>query len=128
MRVIHKDTDITDYIHSLSWGGSNSQVARKLEMQVVNAPLDANVTKLNMDLADPIFLYDDDGVTEIFRGYITEREASSVTGTVTYVAYDILFYTQKSNATYNFSGETAETITQMVCRDMEIPTGTLPPS
>ena len=125
MRVIHKDTDITDYIHSLSWGGSNSQVARKLEMQVVNAPLDANVTKLNMDLADPIFLYDDDGVTEIFRGYITEREASSVTGTVTYVAYDILFYTQKSNATYNFSGETAETITQMVCRDMEIPTGTL---
>ncbi len=124
MRVIHKDTDITDYVSSMSWGGSFSQMARKLELQIVNAPLDTNVEKLNMNLADPVFLYDDDG-TEYFRGFITEREASSTTGTVAYTAYDILFYTLKSNATYNFSGKTAEAITQMVCRDMKIPIGTL---
>lgn len=124
MKVIHKNTDITDYVSSMSWGGSKSQIARKLELNIVNAPLDHNVVNYNIALADPIYLMDDDG-SELFRGFITEREASSVSGTVTYVAYDILFYTLKSNATYNFSGKTAEAITQMVCDDLEIPVGTL---
>lgn len=125
MIVLHKDNDITDYISSMSWGGSKSQMARKLELKIVNAPLDPNVQKLEIALADPIYLFEDDGKTELFRGFITEREASSTTGTVSYVAYDILFYTLKSKATYNFSGKTAEAIAQMVCGDMEIPVGSL---
>lgn len=125
MIVLHKDTDITEYVSSMSWGGSKSEMARKLELKIVNAPLDPNVQKLNIALADPIYLFEDDGKTELFRGFITEREASSTTGTVSYVAYDILFYTLKSTATYNFSGKTAEAITKMVCGDMEIPIGSL---
>lgn len=125
MIVIHKGKDITDYINSISWGGSRSEVARKLELKVVNATLDNNITPLIIDLADMVYLFEDDRKTEIFRGYITEREANSTQGSVTYVAYDLLFYTLKSKATYNFSGKTAETITKMVCNDMEIPVGSL---
>jgi hypothetical protein len=123
--VLHKDRDITDYVSSLTWGGSKSEVARKLELNILNAPLDKNITPLVMNLAEPVYLFDDDRVTELFRGFIVDREAVSTTGTVKYTAYDILFYTTKSTATYNFSGKTAETITQMVCSDMEIPTGEL---
>ena len=123
MIVLHKDRDITEYISSIVWGGSKSEVARKLELSVINAPLDKNITPLVMDLAEPVYLFEDDGVTELFRGFITDREAVSATGTIKYTAYDILFYTLKSTATYNFSGKTAEKITQMVCEDMEIPTG-----
>lgn len=125
MIVVHKNTDITAYISSISWGGSRSEVARKLELKVVNAPLDNNITPLTIDLADPVYLFEDDGETELFRGFITEREASSTQGIVTYVAYDLLFYTLKSKATYNFSAKTAETIATMVCNDMEIPIGSL---
>ncbi len=125
MIVVHKEQDITEYVSDMSWGGSKSEVARKLELKVVNAPLDKNITPLIIDLADPVYLFEDDGKTELFRGFVVDREASSVTGTVTYTAYDLLYYTLKSNATYNFSGKTAEAITQMVCRDMEIPTGEL---
>lgn len=125
MIVVHKDQDITDYVSEMSWGGSKSEVARKLELKVVNAPLDKNITPLIIGLADPVYLFEDDRKTELFRGFVVDREASSVTGTVTYTAYDLLYYTIKSNATYNFSGKTAEAITQMVCRDMEIPTGEL---
>lgn len=125
MIVVHKNTDITEYISSISWGGSRSEVARKLELKVVNAPLDDNITPITIDLADPVYLFEDDGKTELFRGFVTEREASSVQGVVTYVAYDLLFYTLKSKATYNFSSKTAETITTMVCNDMEIPIGSL---
>ena len=125
MKVIHKEQDITDYVSAMSWGGSNSEVARKLELNIVNAPLDKTITPLNIGLADPIYLFDDDGVTELFRGFIVDREASSTSGTVTYTAYDILYYILKSKATYNFSSKTAEAITTMVCNDMEIPIGSL---
>ena len=40
MIVVHKEQDITEYVSSMSWGGSRSEVARKLELKVVNAPLD----------------------------------------------------------------------------------------
>ena len=125
MIVVHKNTDITEYVSSMSWGGSRTEVARKLELHIVNAPLDKNITPLTINLADPVYLFEDDGKTELFRGYVVEREASSTTGTVTYTCYDLLFYTIKSNATYNFSSKTAEAITQMVCDDMEIPVGSL---
>lgn len=125
MIILHKDKDISQYVSAMSWGGSRSEMARKLELKIVNAPLDHNVEKLDIALADPIYLFEDDGTTELFRGFVTEREASSTTGTVTYVAYDILFYTLKSKATYNFSSKTAEAIAQMVCTDLEIPVGSL---
>lgn len=123
MIVLHKDRDITEYISSITWSGSKSEVSRKLGLSIINAPNDKNITPLVMDLAEPVYLFEDDGITELFRGFITDREAVSATGTINYTAYDILFYTTKSTATYNFSGKTAETITQMVCADMEIPTG-----
>ena len=128
MILVHGGRDITEYVASFSWGGSKSEVARKLELSVINAPLDKNITPLTLGLADPIYLFEDDGKTELFRGFITEREASSDTGTVTYVAYDLLFYTLKSSATYNFSGKTAEVIAKAVCDDMEIPVGSLAPT
>lgn len=124
MIVVHKNTDITAYVSSISWGGSKSEVARKLELKVVNATLDTNINSVIIELADPVYLFEDDG-TELFRGFVTEREGSSTQGTVTYVAYDLLFYTLKSTATYNFSSKTAETITKVVCDDMEIPVGSL---
>ena len=125
MIVVHKNTDITEYVSSISWGGSKSEVSRKLELKIVNAPLDGNITPLIIDLADPVYLFEDDGKTELFRGFVTEREANSTQGVVTYVAYDLLFYTLKSKATYNFSSKTAETIAKMVCDDLEIPVGSL---
>ena len=77
MKVLHKDTDITEYISAMSWGGSKSEMARKLELKIVNAPLDQNVKKLNIALADPIYLFDDDGKTELFRRWKRRMAAGS---------------------------------------------------
>ena len=65
----------------MSRGGSRSEVARKLEATHLNAPLDENITPLTINLADPVYLFEDDGKTELFRGFAVEREASSTTGT-----------------------------------------------
>lgn len=120
MKVIHKESDITDYVSTISWKGSRSEVARKLELQIINAPLDKNISPLNIGLADMVYLYDDEN-EELFRGYVTDREANSNNGIITYTAYDLLYYTLKSTATYNFKDKTAEAITKAVCNDMEIP-------
>ena len=97
MIVVHKNTDITEYVSSMSWGGSKTEVARKLELHIVNAPLDKNITPLTINLADPVYLFEDDGKTELFRGYVVEREASSTTGTVTYTC--MIFFSIPSRVT-----------------------------
>lgn len=120
-----KYTDITQYVSSIEWGGSKSQVARKLVIRVANAPYDPNFKILNIPLGDKLFLYSDDEKTEYFQGFVTDRERLSKTGEITYTAYDILYYTIKSTGTYNFQGKTAEKITKVVCDDFKIPVGSL---
>lgn len=124
MKIIHGSDDITEYVVSTSWGGSKGEVARKLEIAVVNAPHDPNIKPITINLADRLYLFDEDG-TELFRGFVFDRERNSNTGTVTYVAYDMLIYTLKSTATYNFKDKTAETIAKVVCDDIEVPVGSL---
>lgn len=124
MKIIYKEQDISEYVASMTWSGSRSEVARKLELKVINAPTDDNITPPTLELAEYIYLFDDNGA-ELFRGFITDREASSESGEITYTAYDLLFYALKSTATYNFSGKTAEAIAKMVCEDVEIPIGSL---
>ena len=114
-----------DYKNYIEWSGSKSQVTRKLEITVVNAPYDPNIKQLNLKLAETLYLYSDDLKTEYFRGFIVERERSSKTGNITYTAYDLCYYTMNSKATYNFKGKTAEKITKIVCDDLKIPTGSL---
>lgn len=116
--------DITQYVTSIEWSGSKSQVARKLVIKVANAPYDPNFKPLNIPLKDLLYLKSDDGI-EYFRGFVVERERLSKTGEITYTAYDLLYYLIKSTATYNFKKKTAETITRMVCKDFKIPVGSL---
>lgn len=125
MKVIHNNTDITEYVLSFSWGGSQNEVSRKLEISVINSPNDPIIKPIDIKLSDRIYLIDDDGKTELFRGFVFDRERNSTTGSITYLAYDILFYTLKNFATYNFTGKTAEKITHIICDDMKIPVGSL---
>lgn len=126
MKILHKlSNDITDYVTSIEWSGSKSQVARKLSVTVVNAPYDPNIKALSMKLGETLYLFSDDLKTEHFRGFIEERERSSKTGEITYTAYDLCYYTKHSKATYNFKGKTAEKITKIVCEDLKIPVGSL---
>ena len=99
MKILHKlENDITDYVISIEWSGSKSQVTRKLEITVVNAPYDPNIKHLNLKLAETLYLYSDDLKTEYFRGFIVERERSSKTGNITYTAYDLCYYIRKDNS------------------------------
>ena len=124
MIVKHNGRDISAYVNSMSWGGSTSEVARKLELKIINAPLDPNISAPILNLAEEVFLYGDKG-EELFRGYIIERQASSATGSVTYVAYDLLYYTLKSNISENYRFRTAGSIAKKACGWAKVPVGEL---
>lgn len=127
MVVKHNGRDISAYVNSISWGGSTSEVARKLELKILNAPLDPNISAPILNLADEVYLYGDSG-EELFRGYVIDREASSVTGSVTYVAYDLLFYTLKSKYSNTYRYLSANKIAEIACKQVEVPTGELAPT
>lgn len=122
-KVSSKLYDITEYISSIEWGGSKDEVARKLHIELINAPNDPHVKSITLKLGSMLYLYDDDK-KELFRGYIIERERGA-SSTVNYTAYDLLYYTIKSSATYNFKKKTPEEITKVVCKDMKISVGSV---
>lgn len=119
--ISQKQYDVTQYCSSIMWSGSKNEVARKLEISLINAPNDPHIKGITLKLGSMLYLYDDNG-KELFRGYIIDRERGS-NETVSYTAYDLLFYLLKSNATYNFKGKTPEDITKTVCKDIKVATG-----
>lgn len=122
MKVIANNTDITNYISTMSWGGSINEVSRKLTLSVINPVQDKNITPVVVSLGQIVYLYDGDN-KELFRGYVIDREANSQNGTVSYTCYDMLYYLTKSKLTHNFGTATAEDITKQMCSTYEVPVG-----
>lgn len=115
--------NITEYITSLNWGGSKSEVARKVSISMINPVTDPNIKTMTLSLGSMIYVYDDDK-NEIFRGYIIDRERGN-NQTLSYTAYDLLYYTLKSKATYKFKKKTPENMASAICKDMKIKVGSL---
>lgn len=117
--------DITEAVSSVRWSGSVAQAARTVEFTVPNAPDDAYIKSLaiNIGTGDIIKLYEYEEV--IFLGAVQTAEKLSQNGTVTYSCMDFLCHFLKSTGVYNFEHTTAEAITQKVCADFEIEIGEL---
>ena len=115
--------DISQAVSSITWSGSVSQAARTAEISIINAPNDKNIMslQLNIGAGDGIELNENEVV--IFFGEIQSANKTSETGTVTYTCYDLLNHLLKSTGVYNFSSITAERITQKICADLQIKTG-----
>lgn len=120
MKVTTNSKDVTNYISTMSWGGSLNEVSRKLTLTVINPVTDSNIKPVVIALGETVYLYDDGG-KELFRGYVIDREASSQNGTVSYTCYDMLYFLTKSKLTHNFGTSTAEAITRKICSDYSIP-------
>ncbi len=119
------ESDITQAISRISWGGSVSQAARTAEIAVIHAPEDENVEKLKLNIGagDAIKLYE--GGSLLFFGEVQSAKKTGETGTVEYTCYDLLNHLLRSTGVYNFSDTTAEGITKKVCADLEITTGNM---
>lgn len=127
MRLKWKDTNISGYVTSVTWAGSAKQAARTVAFSVAYSPNDKSVKNPNIKLGDKITFhpgYPDDKKTK-FIGIITQRERKSEAGELQYTATDGMMHLLRSSGTYRIVNKTPEKITQMICKDVKVKTGSL---
>ena len=60
-----------------------------------------------------------------FIGIVTQRERKSEIGELQYTATDGMMHLLRSSGTYRITNKTPEKITQMICRDVKVKTGSI---
>lgn len=127
MRLNWKNANITGYITSVTWSGSAKQAARTVAFNVAYSPNDKAVKTLDIKLGDKITFYPGypDNKKIKFIGIVTQRERKSEAGELQYTATDGMMHLLRSSGTYRITNKTPEKITEMICKDAKIKTGTL---
>ena len=99
--------DITNLLESITWSGDYKSCARKLEFSLIQSATDINIPKIDIPLMSLISFYNDD--TELFRGFVYEREKSS-DNTISFLCYDYCAKLNDIKVSYNIKNETASSI------------------
>lgn len=116
--------DITQMATKYTWSGSLDQASRSLELSIVNAPLDKNLSSLpSISVGDFVQLLD--GSTVRFFGMVYTSETTSAIGEVAYTCYDLLYHFTKSTWCKSFKNTTAEAITKTCCKEVGVTAGSV---
>lgn len=111
--------DISELISSITWSGGDGQAARKLELSILSSPDDVYLPKVTINSGNMLKLLTDEEI-EIFQGYVFFREKDYFSVEMRVVAYEGLIYLLKSKMSYNFKGNTPESIAAKVCTDLRV--------
>lgn len=121
MKLLTGGKDIIELVESITWSGDTKEVSRKLSFVIYQNEKDKQMPKVSINAGDDIILQDDKGKA-IFGGVIHKIDRNSAAKTMTYLAYDLLFYVSRSEISKIFDN-TPESITKTICDDLGIPTG-----
>lgn len=127
MKLMWKDTNISGFVTGVTWTGSAKQAARTVAFSVAYSPNDKKVKNLNIKLGDKIIFYPGypDNKKIKFIGIVTQRERKSEIGELQYTATDGMMHLLRSSGTYRITNKTPEKITQMICKDAKVKTGSI---
>ena len=120
MRVLTKGKDISQLISELKWAGDTKQVARTLRFTVARNGQDPAFPSVPIQEGDEVFLLEQNRI--LFGGIVFEIQKKSGTNSVSYLAYDLMFYVNQSDISENYQG-TPEEIVPKICEKLEIPYG-----
>lgn len=125
IRVVHRtqthETDITEMVESVTWTGDITQAYRKLDVSLVNTQ-DSRRIRHKIELGDEIRFFNYG--KELFRGVVFSLDIG-INGKQSLTCYDYNVYLVKNEDTRKFSKVTASQIVRRLCRDFDIPTGTI---
>lgn len=123
--VAHGGTsyDASQMFAFLSWSGSSSQVARSLSVPLISALHDPRQPRVPVTIGDNVQLFE--GPELLFDGYIFTIQRDSGSDTIDVSCADRGIYLKDNQGFYKFQGQTAEAITERVCRDFGVTVGNL---
>lgn len=116
--------DISELVSQTVWSGNEDEIARRIEVDILNPLLDYYIPKIELKLGGFIVIYTDNE-KEIFQGFILSKEKNSQNGNINLTCVDALYYANKSKSIRNFSKKTAEDITRTLCSEAKIAVGFL---
>lgn len=114
--------DVSQLWTSITWSGSKNEVARKLEVELVQAEY-LKTQSLNLELHKMVQFFD--GEIELFRGYIFNIDKSLQDSTMLIGAYDAGIFLLKSQSHCKFKRKTPDEVTRQVCKEVNVPVGHL---
>ena len=115
--------DITNSVVRVTWSGDYKSCSRKLEFSLLSNPEDKNMPKLDIPLSSMIIFSENN--VELFRGFVWEREKSSTSKTIQYLAYDYGERLNKIKVSYNIKNETPSSIVSKICSEYGLSKGTV---
>lgn len=121
MELLTNGKNIIQIVREVTWSGDTKEVSRKLSFVIYMNDKDNLMPTININCGDDIILKDDKGQI-LFGGVIHKVDKKASERTFTYLAYDLLFYINKSEISKIFSS-TPEAITRSICNDLNIPVG-----
>ena len=123
VEVIKRDgtkLDISELVEKVVWSGDYKSCARSLEFSIKTSLLDVNLPKVNIELGEIVKMSTS---KELFTGYVVDREKSSGSNSISFLAYDTGFYINQSKGAYNFKNTTPESAASKICTEFGIPKG-----
>ena len=103
MKLLTGGKDISQLIEKITWSGDTSQVSRKVNFTIAQNKKDTLFPNVSIDIGDEIIMQDNEG-NNIFGGIIFDADKKGSSKTVSYLAYDLLFYVNQSDVNMVFLG------------------------
>lgn len=123
MRLTVGNKDISELVEKITWSGDTKQVARKITFTIAYSSTDYYLPKPQITEGKTVLLQKDDG-TDLFFGLVMEIDKKSSSTTVSYLAYDFLYYILKSDVNAVFD-TTPENAARQVATELGVPVGEL---
>lgn len=108
-------------VQSVEWKGKRFRAPRQITVELPST---------SRGLHRPAPVTEGDGVVffwkerQLFQGTVFQKEENA-SGTMTFTAYDSLYYLVHNKDSYVFENKKASDILKRICRDFEIDTGTI---
>lgn len=123
MKIIVNNIDITEIVVSIIWSGDTKSVARKLIFSMIYKDTDYYLPKPELNEGDLVLLQDDESAT-IFGGILFDIEKSGASNTISYTAFDFMYYVNKYEMSKVFDAK-AETIVSDICTEIGVDVGSI---
>ncbi len=128
MKILYyKDSsylDISELVSQIVWSGNEEEIARRVELEVLNPIQDGYIPNVDIKLGRFIVLYTDDS-KELFQGFILSKNKNAQNGNISFTCVDTLYYLNKSKSIHNFEKKTAEEIATILCNEVKVVIGAL---
>lgn len=125
MKLIINNRNLSQLCSKMIWSGDEFNVVRKLQFDVAWSKVDYYLKILNVEIkeGDTVFFKTDEDKI-LFRGVIIDISHSESGSSLSFTAFDYMFYVNNSDINL-VSDSTAENITAQICSQLGIKHGSL---